>query len=175
MGVYSNISVDRMYSEVTQRQHDREHAALAWAEAENIIEIRDLLCSWFDAMENGTADKRSLDPRGPAVSLEEAEMMIAEIDDDFNKEKNRWESLEVEAGPDYFRLAPAAKIAFVQQILMTIKSMGQLEKEVWARQKADEQISPELFAPKQLPLEISFLETRPLGYTPANESWDYLG
>lgn len=161
MGVYSNITVDRIYSECTQRSYDIAHVALAWAEAENIMAVREIMCDWFDAMENGVAHKRFQDPRGPAVSLEEAERMIAEIDDDFNIEKNRWTGLGVEAGPDYFRLEPHAKIAFVQQILMTIKTMEQLEKEVYERQKAGEQIPPEAFIPKQTSLLPS--------------DWDYMG
>lgn len=169
MGVYANITTDRIYSECTQRSYDIAHAALAWAEAENIMAVREVMCDWFDAMENGTANKRRFDPRGPIVSLEEAEKMIAEIDDDFNLEKGRWASLDVEAGPDYFRLEPIAKIAFVQQILMTIKTIEQLEKEVWIRQKAGEQIPPEPFAPHQL----SFATVPRLPSD--NTAWDYLG
>lgn len=166
MGVYGRMTLESMY-QITQKGYDLAHVSLAWVEAENIMEIRSLMSNWFDAMEDGTANKRFQDPRGPVISLEEAERMIAEIDDDFNIESNRWRGLGVEAGPDYFRLEPHAKIAFVQQILMTIKSISQLEEEVFNRQKIGEQIPPKLFVREELPIDA-------LGFNVDSADWTNL-
>ena len=136
---YSKTTIQEIYSSVYNYGQPEE----SYLEAENIFEFRKLIIKWFNMIENGTANKIYPDFFDNSVTLEKANLLIEEIEDDFLKESGRWEYLNVNAGPGFTRLNPPAKIAFAQQIFKLIKSPEQITKEVEEKKRNNEKIIPD--------------------------------
>ena len=72
-----------------------EEVACDWVEAENMMAIRLVLIEWFDALQDGTANDRYLDPTnmeapvGRPITQERADLFVEELEDDMLKEKAR--------------------------------------------------------------------------------------
>ena len=94
-------------------------------------------------MQSREAEQRWPDPQGGAVSVELADMLIEELDADFNKEVNRFPGIDPEAGPAFHRLLPHARLAVAQEMLGVLKSEAQLEEEMERRMKNGEKLPPE--------------------------------
>lgn len=107
--------------------------AIAWVEAENSFSIRKIWNEWFYAIESGEAELRDPNPFDDSVSQARADRLVKEMDEDFDIEKGRWQSLGVEAGPEFSRLSPKARIAFAQEVFKVIKTDRQLIYEAVAR------------------------------------------
>ncbi len=116
--------------------------ACAWVEAENVWEVRKLVCRWFDDLESGAANVQYPDPFKSTLSQEEADSLIKELDEEFYREKGRWGSLSVEAGPEFSRLASHARIVFVEELKAVLKSRDEIIEEARERLESGEQLPP---------------------------------
>lgn len=121
--------------------------ARAWVEAENIYEVWKLTQAWFDLMESGEAANRYPDPfwrdedypEKTALTQEVADKFIEEMDEDFMREKSRFQG---RAAPEFARLPAHARMAFVQEVYRIIKTGAEIQKEAEARLRAGEVLPP---------------------------------
>lgn len=121
--------------------------ARAWVEAENIHQVWELVQRWFEMMESGEAINRYPDPfwrdkdfpgKVP-LTQEVADVFIEELDTDFMLEKSRFQG---RLGPEFARLPPHARLAFVQEVYKVIKTSAQIQKEAEERLAAGETLPP---------------------------------
>ena len=121
--------------------------ARAWVEAENIYAVWKLVQTWSDMMNSGEVENRFPDPywddekhSDKAVLTQElADLFIEEMDADFQLEKDRFQG---GAAPDFARLSPFQRMAFVQECYPIIKTAAQINKEADERLAAGEALPP---------------------------------
>lgn len=148
MSNYSDMTADQMYtSSIGVYGSDINKRAYIWVECENALEVRAVWCEWFDALENGTANKRQPDPTnlntpdGRRITQGRADIFIEELEADFYIENKRWRGLGKDAGPGFDRLEPHARIAFMQAIWRVMKTEEQIEEE--AKERLENKDLPE--------------------------------
>jgi hypothetical protein len=121
--------------------------ARAWVEAENVYQMWALVQKWFEMMESGEAIHRYPDPfwkdddypgKVP-LNQDVADTFIEEMDADFMLEKSRFQG---RSAPEFARLPPHARLAFVQDAYKIIKTSGQIQKEAEERLAAGETLPP---------------------------------
>ena len=118
---------------------DPQACAIGWVEAENDMAVRAVYNKWFGWLEDGTADDHYPDPDLP-VDADYADRLIAELDDDFEKESLM--RVDAEAYPEYRRLSPHARLAFAQDIRGIIKKQPVIVEEALRRLAAGEIFPP---------------------------------
>ena len=118
----------------------RERAAFAWAEAENIFEVRAVYNKWFYMLKAGTANDQYPDPTadyatpdGKEITQERADAFVEAIEDDMMKERTRFDHLGYDSGPGFIRLEGTSRIAFMLDCWTVMKTSGQLKREAWIR------------------------------------------
>lgn len=85
----------------------------------NINAVSMVINDWFDAMEAGEAVARFPDPNYPKQWTEDRiDELILAIDKEYNHEAFGWakDAYKVVAGPDFFRLEPLQRLAFIQDL-----------------------------------------------------------
>ena len=121
--------------------------AQAWVEAENIYEVWKLVQQWFDMIQSGEAANRYPDPfwrdedypdKVP-LTQEVAGEFIKEMDADFMLEKARFQG---RLAPEFARLPPHARLAFVQEAYKLIKTANTCNKEAEERLAVGETMPP---------------------------------
>lgn len=143
---YSQMTVGDLYQH-TRGLYKRENAtsfARAWVMAENIMEIRNLVIDWCNALNDGSIKYRLPDPFNK-MTQDEADKLIRILDDEFDYEfRNRASNLGVEKSVDLSeRLSSPQRLAMAQAIRATKKSRAQIAAEVRERQKAGETLPPQ--------------------------------
>jgi len=121
--------------------------AKAWVEAENIHEVWGLVQKWFALMESGEAENHYPDPtwedgdypNNAALTSKVADKFIEEIDADFMIEKNRFQG---RSAPEFSRLPPHARLAFVQEAYRLIKTQSAIDEEAQERLDKGEVMPP---------------------------------
>ena len=152
---YYNVTPHSLYQSCMSsawewtKQDDSATRARAWVEAENIYEMWKLVQEWFDLMESGDATNRYPDPYWrddspeavdkASLNQEVADKFIEEMDADFMLEKNRFQG---RLAPEFARLPPHARLAFVQDAYKVLKTTAQIEKEAEKRLTAGEALPP---------------------------------
>ena len=143
---YADITIDQIF-EVTRagkNRHDRYVMAYAWIEAENIMDLRQLISNWFQLIETGESDG-TYPSINSSITQKEADHLIEELDADFQIERARFPDSDPEAGPAFVRLLPHSRLAFVEEIKKILKQSDQLEYEARKRIDSGEIIPPEKF------------------------------
>ena len=141
---YADITIRDIF-EVTRSGKSRENKyeiAYAWVEAENIMELRMLISSWFDLLESGEADGRHPSLNFTATQ-EEADHVIDELEADFTLERARFPDSDPNNGPGFNRLLPHSRVAFLEEIREKLKSSEQITDEANKRVNSGEVIPPE--------------------------------
>ncbi|MCI0441240.1 MAG: hypothetical protein L0177_19230 [Chloroflexi bacterium] len=121
--------------------------ARAWVEAENIYAMWKLVQEWFEMMESGEAFNRYPDPFWKdddypdklPLTQDVVDIFIQEMDADFMLEKSRFQG---RLAPEFARLPPHARMAFVQDSYKLIKTSSQIQKEAEGRLAAGETLPP---------------------------------
>ena len=148
---YYNVTPSTLYQSCISNawewpeKNDPVAHAQAWVEAENIFEVWKLVQEWYDLMESGEAADRYPDPYwkdddypGKAVLTQEiTDTFIEEMDADFMLEKNRFHG---RLAPEFSRLPPHARMAFVQDAYKIIKTSAAIEQEAKERLAAGEKL-----------------------------------
>ena len=104
----------------------------AWHEAVNIYECWKVVQIWFELIESGEAIHRYPDPfwkdedhpEFTSLTQEVADKFISEMDEDFMVEKSRFQG---RSAPEFERLPPHSRLAFVQELYGLIKSSVELQ------------------------------------------------
>lgn len=138
---YDDNSPPTLYAAMNER------GPTAWVEAENNSAVFAVLMRWFGLMQAGTADQQYPDPtwkqfESPglrALTPEVADELIAEIEADFEIEKNRYPE---GVGPGYYRLMPHARMALAQELYKALKTDAQIKAEAEARRASGETLPP---------------------------------
>lgn len=155
---YYNVTVNTLYQSCMKndwgslRNDDPFNRALAWVEAENVYEMWTLVQKWFEVMESGEAIHRYPDPfwrdddypgKVP-LTQDVADKFIEEMDADFYLEKSRFRDGQgiMREPPDFSRLPPHARLAFVQDAYKIIKTSSEIRKEAEERLAAGETLPP---------------------------------
>jgi hypothetical protein len=119
--------------------------ARAWVEAVYIYDVYEKINEWWKMIETGEAFERVPDPtwqnlpgRTPLTQAV-ADKFIGELDADFLLERNRFDGKKP---PDFHRLPPAARFAFVQEVSSIQLSEKEIETIAQARLAAGEQLPP---------------------------------
>mgnify|MGYP001582365119 FL=1 len=121
--------------------------ARGWVETENLWDTYAVIIKWFRLMERDEANNRYSDPRWqtpagrPPLTQKLADQIIVEIDKDYEIEQSRFPSSGL--GPEFARLAPHARLTFVQELYGVMKSDAELDAACEARLAAGEQLPPE--------------------------------
>ncbi|HZX50298.1 MAG TPA: hypothetical protein VFE94_04130 [Candidatus Paceibacterota bacterium] len=122
-------------------KEDPKVKAFAWVEAENICKAWCVVDKWFQLMQTGEADNHLPDPlwhrrdhgKKAPLTQELADKFIEELDEDFLIEKGRFGG---RLPPDFSRLSPSGRIAFVQEMYEVLLTEEELEEEADRRLKA---------------------------------------
>jgi len=137
---YTNITIHDVFLAI----YDYSKPEESYLEAQNIMDFRELLCLWFKMIEDGRAEKIYPDFSETLVTLDLANLLINEIEDDCLIELPRAMSVNgTTKGPGFTRLNDHAKIAFAQQVFSLIKSPEQITKEIEEKHRNHEVIIPE--------------------------------
>lgn len=121
--------------------------ARAWVEAENVYDMWKLVQKWYELMETGEASTRYPDPHWSdethpgkvGLTQEVADKFIEEMDNDFMLEKSRFQGRQA---PEFSRLPPTARMAFVQDAYLVIKSGADINGEADQRLANGEVLPP---------------------------------
>lgn len=143
---YSQMTVGDLYQSTRglYKKESTTNFARAWVMAENIMEVRNLIIDWCDALNDGSIKHRLPDPFNK-MTQNEADKLIKILDDEFDYEfRNRASNLGVEKSVDLSeRLSSSQRLAMAQAIRATKKSRSQIATEVRERQKAGEVLPPQ--------------------------------
>ncbi len=121
--------------------------ARAWVEAENVYEVWNLVQRWFDMISSWEAMNRYPDPlwndedypdKVP-LTQEIADNFIEEMDADFMLEKSRFQG---RLAPEFARLPPHARLAFVQEAYRVIRSTAEIHEDAGERLSVGEVMPP---------------------------------
>lgn len=117
--------------------------AIAWLEAVNIYHVWKIIQEWFDLMQDEEQGLLDIHTRNPdpswnhddypdfvPLTQEIADVFIDEMDLDFNLEKARFQG---RLAPEFARLPPRVRVAFVQSIYKVMRSLKSLTAEAEER------------------------------------------
>lgn len=118
-----------------------------WHEAVNIYYVWQKVQEWFEMMESGEVLNRYPDPfwddadypDKTALTQDVADEFIAEMDADFMLEKSRFQG---RSAPEFSRLPPHSRLAFVQEVYQIILSSAEIERRAIASTEAGEELPP---------------------------------
>ena len=121
--------------------------ARAWVEAENVYEMWKLVQVWYELIENDGAVNRFPDPLWKSEDYPEKVPLNQEIDDTFIEEMDAdfmWEKSRFQErfAPEFSRLPPHARMAFVQDAYKLVKTGAQINSEADERLSAGETLPP---------------------------------
>lgn len=120
--------------------------ACSWVEAENTFEIWKIIQKWFDFIENDDAINKYPDPYSDVkISIEMADKVIKEIDEDFMLEKSRFQG---RLAPEFSRLPNHSRIAFIQEVSLILKTMDEIKSEAIEKVKSGELVPPPILTKK---------------------------
>ena len=131
---YENTSVKDLYVSALASFSGLEEKAQAWVEAQNTEAVWVVVKKWFGYMQSGEARFKYPDPnwqdsdhpgRRP-LTQEVADLLVQEMDEDFLIEKNRYPK-DTGLGPDFIRLPAHARIAFAQELYVTIMTKKEVK------------------------------------------------
>lgn len=117
--------------------------AMSWIEAENIMQLREIVCDWYYALENGSIQYRLPDLMDNNVTQNKADDLIQILDEEFEIETiQRGHVLDIDCGPNLFRMHPTQRLAFAQSFYAKMLTEEQIEEQAWLRLKAGEKLPP---------------------------------
>lgn len=114
-----------------------EECAFFWCEALATQRAWEVVKAWFRAMQAGEAALRYPDPLWQpkpgrkAITQELADIMVQEMDEDFLLQQNRFPK-ESGLGPEFSRLPPHARLAFMQEIMDASRTTREITQEASA-------------------------------------------
>ncbi|MFH1290407.1 MAG: hypothetical protein ABIH92_03295, partial [Nanoarchaeota archaeon] len=144
---YTDMRTEDIYASLKYKRFPREYhandSAELWVEAENMMAVRKLIIRWYRELEAGTADRNNrIDPLNISITQGKADNFIKVLDEEFDKEMYRAESLKIDTPVEFNRLSSNARIAFAQQIFDLIKDEDTLIAESERRIQAGEILPP---------------------------------
>lgn len=134
LGTYSNLTVADLYQgDVYKDMSKPLECAYYWVEAENVWLVRATVAKWFDWLNEDVANKHYPDTRGKMFTQERADAFVEALEDDMMREESRFSQLGKDAGPGFLRLEPHARVAFMQDVWLVMKTKEELWDEAGRR------------------------------------------